>query len=474
MNINLLNISSTLCYIDISYWKFVKITTLDFTILPLYLLIILTISYIHKNKRIKDNPIYIYYIPGLFVKLISGIIFCIIYIYYYTGDTLDYFNSSVAMVNLLQKNFTNFITLFFNGAKPEYFSFFDTETYWVETHMWRDTRTFFVIRLITPLVIPGFKSYLTTTVLLAWLSYAGTWRLYKLFCDLYPHLYKRFSIAFLFFPSVVFWGSGIMKDTITYSAAAWYTYSFYMVFFKKRKVLINIICLIITSWLLIKIKPYIFISLLPGSLIWLSFKRIKNIKNIVIRSLVTPFILIITVGAGGFIINSLESDLGSFASYDSMVEKAQIIQQDLKRGQQYGQNYYDIGEFDASFSSLIGKAPIAIISGLFRPFIWEIHSPFGIISAIENTILLILVLLSFFRLGMINNFRIILDTPILIFSFLFCTIFAFSVGLATANFGALVRYRIPLLPFFLASQIILVDLYSKQKNKRLFKVLMQK
>lgn len=473
MNINLLNITSSLCFVDTSYWNFVGISLVDFTILPLYLFIILVISYIHKNKKIESNPIYEYYIPGLFVKLGSGIAVCLIYMYFYTGDTLDYFNSCVAMSNLLEKNYHQYFIVLFNDPKYEYFSFFDQTTFWPETHMMRDDRTFFVVRLISPLATLGFKSFLITTTLLAWISFGGSWRLYRVFCDIYPSLYKRFAIAFLYFPSVLFWGSGIMKDTITYAAAAWFTYSFYMLMFKRRKIIINIIMLLITSWLLIKIKPYIFMSLLPGALIWVSFKRIKKIENVVLRSLVAPFILIFSVVAGFLVINSVKSNLGQFSSFDTMVQKAQVIQQDLKREKQYGDNYYDIGEFDGTMSSLVSKAPIAIISGLFRPFIWEIRNPFGLLAAIENSILLFLVLQSFFRLGLFNNIRIIMNTPILFFSFLFCTIFAFSVGLATANFGALVRYRIPLLPFFLASQIIMVYIYEFEKSGNKIKELIE-
>jgi hypothetical protein len=38
--------------------------------------------------------------------------------------------------------------------------------------------------------------------------------------------------------------------------------------------------------------------------------------------------------------------------------------------------------------------------------------------------------------------------PMLMSFFVFAVMFAFFVGLTTANFGALVRYKIALLPFF--------------------------
>ena len=40
---------------------------------------------------------------------------------------------------------------------------------------------------------------------------------------------------------------------------------------------------------------------------------------------------------------------------------------------------------------------------------------------------------------------------LLLFSFVFAIFFAFGVGLSTSNFGALVRYKIPCIPFYLSS-----------------------
>jgi hypothetical protein len=45
--------------------------------------------------------------------------------------------------------------------------------------------------------------------------------------------------------------------------------------------------------------------------------------------------------------------------------------------------------------------------------------------------------------------------PNLSFSLAFSIIFAFAVGISSYNFGALSRYKIPCLPFYAASLIIL-------------------
>ena len=141
--------------------------------------------------------------------------------------------------------------------------------------------------------------------------------------------------------------------------------------------------------------------------------------------------------------------------------KFTITSQDLIRDD-YGVNNFNIGEFDASLGSILSKFPIAVGSALFRPFIWEIRNPVMMISAIENMLILFFTLYVIFKIKTKMLFGIILNYPLLIFSLLFSLFFAFSVGLTTANFGALVRLKIPCVPFYTASLIMIFDLYKQR------------
>ena len=84
-----------------------------------------------------------------------------------------------------------------------------------------------------------------------------------------------------------------------------------------------------------------------------------------------------------------------------------------------------------------------------------------LISAIENSIL---ALLSIFVLltKPIKLFKNIESDAFLIFCLLFTLILGFGVGLSTSNFGALVRYKIPFLPFYM----FLVLFFVKFKNEK--------
>ena len=337
---------------------------------------------------------------------------------------------------------------------------FDSSTGYPE--YWKDPQSFSTIRFTSPFYLLTINSYYTCTLLVSTFTYAGIWRLFLLFTKEFPSLHKQFAIAILYFPSLIFWGSGIMKDTFTLSAACWFTYSSYMVFIKNKKVIPNVFWLIASTYVMIVCKPYIFIALLPGTLIWVSFKRIQAINSPVFRILIAPIILSFFLIGGSFLLGSLASNLEDYSSVEGVLNKAVTNQQDLKQEHYHG-NSFDIGTFDGSISSVITKFPLAITAGLFRPFIFEARNPVMFISGIENTFLLIFTLIIMFKIGPIKVIKYVFKEPLLLFSLTFAIFFAFGVGLSTSNFGALVRYKIPCIPFYLSSLYIIREYFNRNE-----------
>lgn len=283
-----------------------------------------------------------------------------------------------------------------------------------------------------------------------------------MFCELYPGMEKQLAIAILFVPSVAFWGSGYMKDTFTLAAALYFTYNFYNIFIKKKDLLKNIIPLIINALIMITLKPYVLVALLLPSVVWGTYGRIHSIQNQTIRIFITPFLIMISIGLGLLAFSSLGSRLGAYGSTDKILLKAQVTQQDLSR-EAYGAHSFNIGKFDPSLKGVLSKAPIAITAGLYRPFIWESGNVVMLLSGLENLVLLALTIFVLFKVGPFKTIRYISAEPLLLFSVIFSIIMAFAVGLTSANFGALVRYKIPAIPFFVSTLFIL---YQKTVRTR--------
>jgi hypothetical protein len=431
--------------------------------LPFYLFAIIFIGGIYQRRKIKENDIYEYYSKGLFIKLIGGIGFALIYFYYYLGgDTTSYYESALTMKNLMFHSFPGFLHNEFGSASPENLALFTSKTGFPLKYMYYDPQTFMVIKLITPILLFSFGGYLLTTLLVSWISYAGIWRLFIVFNSYYPHLKKYFFIAIICFPSVIFWGSGILKDTITLSASGWAVFSIYNAFILKKQRFKYITILFIALYLIISIKPYTFMALLPGSLIWIFSHRIYRIRNTLLRFLVAPFICVLCIAGGYFLLDSLKGYMGKF-SIDKVAVTAAVTENDLKQDY-YGGHSFDIGTFENTPAGYLKVFPKALTAGVLRPFLWEAANSVMVLSGLENTFILILVILMFRRTGPLTLLKRVLSEPLLFFAFSFSIFFSFAVGLTTSNFGALVRFKIAYLPF-LVSSLFILSVKNKETKK---------
>ena len=184
------------------------------------------------------------------------------------------------------------------------------------------------------------------------------------------------------------------------------------------------------------------------------------------KDILYPALILIFIASGTLIFNGLSGSMGVYGSVEGAIKKAQITQDDLLREWHYGANNYKLDRIDGSISGLLRSAPLATFTALFRPLPWEIGSPTMVVSAIENTILLFFVLYSLFRIGPFKFFKITFKDPFLVYCLVFSLFFAFGVGIAGTNFGALVRYKIPLMPFFF-SLIYIIRQKSISSNKKI-------
>jgi uncharacterized membrane protein len=321
-----------------------------------------------------------------------------------------------------------------------------------------DSKTFAVCKLTSPILILTNGSYFGTTIIISSLSFIPIWRLYKSVLTNFPVLHKELAISFLFVPSVLFWGSGIMKDTYTFAATCLIVSSIQYII-RKENIGLNIIIILISAYSILSIKPYILNILIPSIGIWIYAIVIQKVENIIFKTLILPVVLLMALAGSYFVLSSLSSNMDKFA-LDKAVETANITSNDLKRSEQYGDNSFDIGTIDGSPIGMISLFPQATFAGLFRPMIIESRSVVMLLSGVENLLLLILLILTFWRTKFRLVIKLIRTTPILLFFFVFSILFAFMLGITTPNFGALVRFKIPLLPFFSSGLIII---YSTNK-----------
>jgi hypothetical protein len=433
----------------------------DIILPPFYILIIVLVAFIIKNKKQLNggNSHYNFLIPALLLKIFGGISLCLIYTFYYNigGDVTNYYLSAKTYVNVLYDgNFDLFLEMLQFKKNNIHLTGLISKDYGQIQFRHNDYYALFTVIIMIPPVILGCKSFIASTIITASISFIGLWKLYKVFVAHFPHMAKQLAIAIFYIPSVFFWGSGLLKDTYCMFAIGIYSYSVYQFLILRNRSIKHLSILALSSFLLIMIKPYILFALLPGTLIWVNFSRIQNIKSPIIKTLSIPIIIIVFTSIIIVVFSVLDNYLGEY-SMDNVLNKAVKTQKDLVR-EQYGNNFYDIGPFNASVSGIISKFPSALNMAMFRPFIWDARNPVMVLSGLENLFTLVFSIYIIIKLKLKTLFKSLFSHPLLVFSLLFSIFFAFSVGLTTANYGALVRLKIPFVPFYIASLFIIYDM----------------
>jgi hypothetical protein len=432
------------------------ITITDFILLPIYLFVVFIFASYFKNKYYpKDHPLRPYFMPAFAFKIVGAILLGIIYQYYYKGgDTLNYWRQT----DIINSSFSDSIGTWFRlitGSAEIY----DVDVYKYTTQFYWYGRSSpeYLISIIGAIIgLFTMTTYLPTAVIFAALSFIGVWKMYVVFTKLYPRLTKQMAWAFLFIPSVIFWGSGFMKDTITLSCIGWVTHFFYRIFFENRKLLLNSALALFVIYVIYIIKSYIVMAFLPAVLLWglglLSYK-IKDTRLIIF---VRYFLYASAIAGIALIGGKLEAEMFGEYNVESVAYKSFVTRDYLYRvsNEQDGSGY-TLGDFDPTLLGMLEQAPAGVNVTLFRPYLWEARKPIVMISAIESLLYLVFTIVAIVRNNPIRVVQRILADETLQFCLIFTLIFAFAVGISTSNFGSLVRYKIPCLPFYTAFLIIL-------------------
>lgn len=445
------------------------LTLNDLALTPFYFTLIIFFAYFIRNSIIGDNEtIKRYFIPGLIVKLFGAICVGLIYFFYYGGgDTTEYYNNALVYYGALTDNTGNFFRLLFapnNYTDPAILDYKP----WFFFH--RDSSSFFFGKITGLFGILAFAVYTPTALLLATASYIGVWCLFITLYKVYPELHKEFAIAVLFIPSVVFWGSGILKDCFALGSAGLCVYAFYNVFIGNHRRILNIIILLFAAYLCLSLKPYIIIALVPSLFFWALLFHRSRIESPFVRFIAGPISMIVALGAGYAAVHELGKEYSQY-SFEGALKTAEIYQDwHTTLAETRSASGYSLGTIDGSTLSIVSKIPAAINVTLFRPYIFEVRNPVMLLSAIESMLMLLFTIRILWKTGLRLTLKAAFNNPTAFFCIFYSLFFAFCVGFTAYNFGALVRYKIPCVPFFVAGLYILnmqtvIELRRKKELK---------
>jgi len=400
-----------------------------------------------------------YFLPALTVRIVGALAVGFVYQFYYEGgDTYNFHtHGSRHIWNAFWDSPEKGIRLFLNDR-----SLSGIYSAVKEIPFYFDSQSFNVIRLAFIFDLFTFSSYSGTAVLFALLSFFGSWLFFLAFYERFPQVHGQLAFAAFFIPSVFFWGSGLLKDTITTACLGIAVYEIHRIFIMKRIRIGGALLLIGALCGLYSIKIYILLNFLPVAILWIFFLNFNQIKSGMAKAVLLPFVISVALLLSYWSMIKVGEDSEQY-KLANIGKTAKITAYDIRyySGRDAGSGY-SLGELDGSITSMLALAPQALNVSLFRPFLWEVNNPLMLLSAVEALAVLLITVYVLVVSGP-KIFRLAID-PTVMFCLAFSLSFAFAVGVSTYNFGTLARYKIPLLPFYLVA-MILIHHYSKRERK---------
>lgn len=385
-------------------------------------------------------------------KLLASIAVLLLYTEYYPKETADiykYYKDGQTLYQASPDFSTYAKTICGIGMQdPKVQALTDSTSHWNRKYLkgvWNDNRSIIRVNAILYPISGGFL--LTHSIVFAFLAFFG---LSLLLIGIQRFAKPKLWLAFAVFliPNLFLWSSGMLKESLLILNLG---ILFYAVSKLYDKITIKgLLIFLLGVFLFITTKIYVLICMLPALCFLLFAKNRKHRLRFFIVSQIAAVFLIIGLSYVTEKANLLHVMDRKQQDFINMVEQSEDVGSDV-----------EVPNVDASFLSIISKAPQGFIHSMFRPHPLEWNSPVKLLAGMENIILLLLLIFAIIKMGKPTKDQM----NFLLFTLSFVIIFYTIIGLSTPVLGALVRYKIPALPFIGASIVLLLETNQKLKLK---------
>ncbi|MCF8258926.1 MAG: hypothetical protein K9J06_15330 [Flavobacteriales bacterium] len=462
---------------------------------------------------------------GVFVaKVLSGILLSLIYTHYYTdrstADIWKYYDDGLVMFSALSEQPLDYFRMLFGifNDTPHLDRYYSEMGHWYRPYgsqMANDTHTIIRFNAAMRLISLGF--YQVHSVFANFLGLVGLTGIFVFLRQMAPYKERWLFAGVFLMPWVMFWGSGVLKEPLLFLGLG--------VFLLGMKgwadhglSLRNVASLVLSLLFLFTVKSYALAALLPGLLAWRLTVRMPRLHPAPVFLAVYLLVAGMAVGAGKLLpdldilqrLAQKQRDFNMLAIGGTYVRTAEVpndtlyipaqfhshlaFSPDRKRlmantdiaAKRWSEAYVeDASEFpisaqtplqllldygttgsgiaipylDGSLLSTVKAVPMALVNALFRPFPNDISSAFMMLAMAENLLLILLILLVCFRLD--SQY---LGHPVLWLCIFFAAVILILTGLVTPVVGAIVRYKVPALPFLVSALLVLLRPFG-MRNK---------
>ncbi len=368
------------------------------------------------------------------IKCLAGIAYGYIHLHSTYGihtDTWKFYTESLPATELLKQQPAHFFTYLFGNN-------YNTQTTYLSTtgNYMHDLKHNILVALMSICNVASGNNYYINTLLYNAFTMIGCIAFYKYIIVYYTSLSKWLILGALCIPSFIFWSSGFHKEGILFTLISVALYASHGIIY-KRKYYIYACYFALSIGFIVILRNYVLLFLMPAFTYWVYLQYYPKYGHW-LGFMVLHIALIICLFTLSNIPNSIAHSrkefilLGGATTNDTMVLQPTI-------------------------SSYAVYLPYAINNALLKPSISQLSITY-IPSAVENVLLLCLIIFALFHYKKVNTNY----TSQLLLYFALGTLLL--LGYAVPITGAIIRYKAILLPYIV---IAILPFIHVQKIKSL-------
>ncbi|MBT1689669.1 hypothetical protein [Dawidia soli] len=378
-----------------------------------------------------DPTIKRYFWPAWILKLAAGAVLGWIYTYYYAGgDTWGFFRDGVTLAREARTNFSVYVRFLWSGDES-----FDV---WSQLRL-PQPRALFLSKIVSLFCLLTHDRYMAVAWYFSMLSFWSAWHLTTVVSRYWPPARAAAVLALLYWPTAVLWTSGIIKESLALASLYFLVAISLQVWARQRLSVLTVGLVAFALWMLWSLKYYYLAVFLPVACAALVMRRLllPRMPSAGPISKVAVWIALGIVPA--VLLSQLHPNFYPERFLSVITENYEAFQRLSEAN--------DMAHFpslEPTLASVLRHSPAALLTGLFRPWVWEAHTFFQVAVAIENIVLAVLILMSLRHLRTLpRSPHRLLVLSIVVYTVLLCVF----LTLSTPNFGTLSRYRVGFLPF---------------------------
>lgn len=410
---------------------------IDYFLLIIYSIIVF---YILKRFFFRNlSPVLVKILAAFFfLKVLAVLTYTLLVVYYWQlADSVSVFSETKNLISLIQADFSNVKYLFLPVENYNAVINLDMSLKAIPGGSGIESN-YFLTRVCTLLYPLASGKYLLLNFWFGVISTIAQFKLYLVLLKIYPQIKDKLAICILFIPTLLFYASPIYKETLCLSFLCFIIVLIYNIR-NDKKTLFDFILVLINLFFIFLLKSYIFYSLLIScAFVFLGrFLRKLFFASVFGKVFVLAFL--------GVIVYLISQNLDVFDSYIySLIDISNLNQQFY--GPTSDTSSFEFGEIETSFTGLLKKMPLGLYTCYFRPHLWEINKPILLLSALESFLCFWVLFYAVIKKG--RNFTAVLRGHIMTnIMFFFILMLGIIIGITTFNFGTLVRYKAPAVPF---------------------------